>query len=342
MQGGDWSAPVEVQGLSDVVALSVGAEHNCALRHDGRIQCWGRGASGRLGHGANDDSSEPVFVLEVDDAIGVAAGDEHSCAVRANGRAVCWGNGESGRLGDGEGSSTNVPAEVDGLSDAFAISAGSEHSCAVQRSGEVLCWGAGGAGRLGNGNDPDVFKPARIAGGDGFDSFVAIATGGRHSCALNEGGEVFCWGAGELGQLGTGFASIHATPVRVNFPAGAYDGDRSPRASGVSTGLNHTCARLATGSAWCWGVAQNGILGSYFPGVSPRALAPTEVPTTIEGGTTAYEVRSISAGNGHSCAILAHPVSGSIRGACTGAGGRGRLGTGDTVNVDQLEPIEWP
>lgn len=339
--GGDRSSPVAVPGLSDIVALSVGDDHNCALRENGRVQCWGRGADGRLGHGSNADSHEPITVINLVDAIAVSAGAEHSCAVNKSGEALCWGKGANGRLGDGGDASTNIAVGVEGLNEAIAISAGREHSCAVRRDGSVFCWGAGGSGRLGNGNDRDASTPVPVIGVDESKHFIGVAARGRHSCAFTESGEAFCWGAGELGQLGSGFTSVHAIPVPVSFPPEASNGGEPPRIVELSAGLNHSCARLGAGEAWCWGVAQNGVLGSPFPGASPRALAPTKMPTDIESGTGAYDVRSIAAGNGHSCAILMHPSSGESVGACTGAGGRGRLGTGDTVNVDQLEPIDW-
>jgi len=47
----------------DVVAISVGAWHTCAITESGELWCWGRGTSGQLGNGAAENSSTPVLVV---------------------------------------------------------------------------------------------------------------------------------------------------------------------------------------------------------------------------------------------------------------------------------------
>jgi alpha-tubulin suppressor-like RCC1 family protein len=54
--------PVDVVGLSGVIALSGGHDHNCVVVRDGSIHCWGVGAGGQLGTGSYTDYSTPVTV----------------------------------------------------------------------------------------------------------------------------------------------------------------------------------------------------------------------------------------------------------------------------------------
>jgi len=54
--------PVQVQGLTDVIALTARDFHNQALRPDGTIWSWGSGLSGELGNGTIQDSPVPVQV----------------------------------------------------------------------------------------------------------------------------------------------------------------------------------------------------------------------------------------------------------------------------------------
>jgi alpha-tubulin suppressor-like RCC1 family protein len=54
-----------------------------------------------------------------------------------------------------------------------------------------------------------------VAGGA---SFVLVTTGFGHSCGLDHGGALWCWGTNALGQLGTGSDSASSVPVRVAVP----------------------------------------------------------------------------------------------------------------------------
>ena len=54
--------PVQVQGLTDVVALTARDFHNQAIRADGTIWSWGSGLNGELGNGTTQNSPIPVEV----------------------------------------------------------------------------------------------------------------------------------------------------------------------------------------------------------------------------------------------------------------------------------------
>ncbi|MCZ7682509.1 MAG: hypothetical protein M5U28_28425 [Sandaracinaceae bacterium] len=54
--------PTTVAGLSEVVSVSVGIRHVCAVRADGTLRCWGANAYGQLGDGTAEPRPEPVVV----------------------------------------------------------------------------------------------------------------------------------------------------------------------------------------------------------------------------------------------------------------------------------------
>ena len=56
------SAPVAVLDLKDAVAIIAGWYHNCALKNDGAMVCWGFNASGQLGDGTTTNQAKPVAV----------------------------------------------------------------------------------------------------------------------------------------------------------------------------------------------------------------------------------------------------------------------------------------
>ena len=49
------STPVQVQGLSSVVAIAAGIDHNLAVKSDGTVWAWGRNSYGQLGDGTTTD-----------------------------------------------------------------------------------------------------------------------------------------------------------------------------------------------------------------------------------------------------------------------------------------------
>src|SRR5690606_20029454 len=54
--------PLQATTLSNIVSISAGDYHNCALRADGTIFCWGSGTGGRLGYGGTENQTVPVAV----------------------------------------------------------------------------------------------------------------------------------------------------------------------------------------------------------------------------------------------------------------------------------------
>ena len=160
----DTVGPVKL-GPGRVVALTAGGFHNCALKADGTVRCWGFGGNGRLGSANTDnigDNETPDTVGPVDlgpgrKAVAIAAGADHTCAVLDDGTVRCWGFGGNGRLGyatkisigDDETPGSAGPVDIGPGRRALAISAGGDSTCARLDDGSVRCWGEGANGRLG-------------------------------------------------------------------------------------------------------------------------------------------------------------------------------------------------
>jgi len=102
--------PVQVKGiagagtLSNVVSLSAGRNHTCALRSNHAVLCWGANESGQLGNDATTNNSSPVEVSTLGSAnsnvVALSAGGRHTCAVTFDGEVKCWGEGLEGQLGN--------------------------------------------------------------------------------------------------------------------------------------------------------------------------------------------------------------------------------------------------
>jgi alpha-tubulin suppressor-like RCC1 family protein len=112
----DSNVPVSAAGMSSLTAsITAGNLHNCAVRTNGVMICWGDNRYGQLGIGTYNKHSKGARVLgyQSGGAASVAAGRNHTCATTTSGSAKCWGNGGNGQLGHG---SLNVqPSPVDVL-----------------------------------------------------------------------------------------------------------------------------------------------------------------------------------------------------------------------------------
>jgi len=91
------TAPVPVEGLSQVTSLSVGPRHGCASLSDGTVRCWGANSYGELGNGTQTDSNVAVQVEQLEGVGEVSVGTRgspdmgFSCALRTEGSVACWG-----------------------------------------------------------------------------------------------------------------------------------------------------------------------------------------------------------------------------------------------------------
>lgn len=235
-QLGDGSAADEprppaqaLPGLTDVVALRLGAAHTCALRATGEVACWGSNDRGQLGTGEDTvtGSTTPLPVANLSGVVSLAAGDRHTCAVDASGVVRCWGAGTDGQLGwtmalVDHGGPGEVHDQSGVLSGAVEVATGARHTCArlsadlqPRTPGPVVCWGNNSDGQLGDGTLET--RPTAVLT-TGITDAVALAAGRAHTCALKQDHTVLCWGADDSGQLGEGTRLQFSVPQPTEIP----------------------------------------------------------------------------------------------------------------------------
>ena len=150
----DSSSPVDVTGLSsDVVAISVGNYHACALTTVCGVKCWGvdyANLNGLQGNPSTSESPVPVDIVGLSSGVAaVSVGGDHSCVLTSAGGVKCWGFNANGQLGNNSTEDSPVPVDVVGLSSGVvAVSAGDGHTCALTSAGGVQCWGLDNMGEL--------------------------------------------------------------------------------------------------------------------------------------------------------------------------------------------------
>ena len=318
--------------LEDIVQLSTGNDHTCALTEDGEVRCWGLGAAGQLGNDGTDNRDHPVSVVEASgstnplgDIIQISSKGNHVCAVTSSRGVVCWGQGTGGELGNNDILDKAHPVEVaeeNGgtglLADIVRVNSGWSHTCALKSEGEVVCWGNGGSGQLGNNGTDDSSGPVTVVEGSGSShplrDIVQISSGKEHTCALTVHGRVLCWGRGAEGQLGDNHTEDKHVPVAV--AAGDGSAETLSGIVRISAGYEHTCALTDEGEVLCWGNGAGGQLGN---GDTQNSIYPVSV--------LSEDIVEISPGREHTCALTS---SGSV--LCWGSGANGRLGNDGTDN----------
>jgi alpha-tubulin suppressor-like RCC1 family protein len=213
---GDGPLPSPIVGLPRVVSIAVGWYHACAIDESGGAWCWGKNRYGQIGNGSVDDDPAlfetvrpPVQVgAFIGALVDIAAGAGHTCAVDRSAGVWCWGLNRFGQVGDSTvGERRGSPTRVAGISGALRVAVGRAHSCALLASGTVTCWGSNEWGQVGNGllDASDRVAPTAVPALSGI---VEIAAGYEHTCVVNTGGEVWCWGSNEGGELGVAPESV--------------------------------------------------------------------------------------------------------------------------------------
>jgi alpha-tubulin suppressor-like RCC1 family protein len=245
--------------------------------------------------------------------IHLAAGGSHSCALDATGLVFCWGSNLQGQLGlplaeTGRG----TPVRAAGALRLRELHSGNGHLCGLTDQGAVHCWGYNNALQLGSATAAGM-SPQPVPAAEGL-RFAALAAGGYHNCALDDGGTAYCWGWGSLGQLGDGATATRAAAAPVA-------GGRT--FSALTPGDRFTCALTAAGAAYCWGAGHLGQLGAGEP--PDRCGADGQVPCALRPVPVAGEHRftHLAAGYGHACGLA---PDGSAH--CWGLGVHGQLGHG--------------
>jgi len=272
--------PVQVSGLTGILAISAGGAHSLALKSDGTVWAWGWNSYGQLGNGSNADSNVPVKLSGLTGVAAVYARGGHSLALTADGKVWAWGWNNHGQLGDGTGMNSNLPLEVWGPTGVVSISAGSSHSLALTSDGKIWAWGGNNFGQLGNGSNADSNVPVQVSGTTVTRS---VSAGGFHSLALTSDGTVWAWGYNGNGQLGNGSNANSNVPVQVSGLT---------EVEFVSGGASNSVAVQSDGTVWAWG---SNSYGQFGDGSNADSMVPVKSNFILVSDPR--DVKSIGAGD---------------------------------------------
>ncbi len=298
---------------------AAGDTHTCAISNAGPLWCFGNNTAGELGTDTVGATNQAPGAVDASGALDGAAVVETSggvgfTCVRADTTPAsvhCVGQNAAGQLGPAGppgNSPAFVPVALTGVP--TKISSGASHTCALTDDGFVECWGDNSRGQLGSaGGQPVRIDPESTTGTTGA-VFVDVAAGGASTCAVTADPAgtfaLYCWGAGDAGQLGDGNSTDAPGPVLV--AAGGVELVRP------ALGAQHACALdAATGDGYCWGADAAGQLGR-----SGSANA-TNVPFIVDAAPAPFV--QFALGDAFTCARYADGV---VR--CFGDNAQGQLG----------------
>ena len=251
------------------------ARRLCGVLTDGRVLCsgvlvsWGllpNGATG--GFGAREPEFVPLPAASGAEVVDVAVGSS-AFALRADGVALSWGSWTA------LGRASSLPIDPEprpiALPEVTNIDAAGGDVSAVS-AGRLYCWG-----QPNHYHEQLPTQPTPVPIG-GIPELVAQAslaerftdTERLRGCAVGRSGDVYCWGANDVGQAGDGTRSFALHPVKVKGLSGP--------AVLVRATPTATCALLQSGRVECWGANDEGALGRGELGMFDPTPAPVSLP----------------------------------------------------------------
>lgn len=179
------------------------------------------------------------------------------CALWEDGTVRCWGANHGGAI---------VPTPVDGLKPSRGFADGGQR-CSLATDGEVQCWFqklcTSAAGQKED-------RGLDVSPVGGLPPAVAISVGGGLGCAIDETGQVWCWGYVDAVDACTGQTAKQIT--------GLDD------AVQIVTGNGSACALSSAGTVKCWAENHWGALGRPETEIrfSPEPLSIPDICTAVE------------------------------------------------------------
>jgi len=279
-------SPVQVSGLTDIVAIASGSLHSMALTSTGNLYLWGDNAYGQIGDGSTTMRKTPVQ-SSLANVVAIAGGSLFSVALKSNGDVYTWGRDNAGQLGDGMPGATHTTTPTLLTTGAAAIGAGNEFTLVVKTNGTVYGAGENSNYQLGDGTSTDRSSLVQMSG---ITAATAAAGGLQHSIVLLSDGTLKGVGYNGYGNLGDGSTTQRTSPVTV---------PNLSNITAIASGQHTVYARTSDGSDWAWGRNHVGQVGNADLGND--ATSPVQL-------TSLSSISSIAAAISHSIAVSSDGV----------------------------------
>jgi alpha-tubulin suppressor-like RCC1 family protein len=331
-------APIAVTGPADVVEITAGQAHACALEAGGRAWCWGDDSMHQLGRAQPNSPPAPDLVQRCADGacaplegiVSIRAGQASTCALLEDHTVVCWGSnlvGILGTSGDYDPTPQPVGPSVLSIDRAASLAVGRWHAC-VQQPKRVVCWGHNEVSQCGkkgySDGNADSFE------GDDFErvpvegpavDYASLSLSHESSCGVTAEGVLECWGN-----------AAPALDVQEREDATNFLGPFiSKSIASVAVG-RHACAVHHDGSVSCWGPDAQGQVGDGGGAAPEGERLPPAVLQSLDS------VVAVAVGAEHTCARRSNDDV-----LCWGRCDQGQSGQGCTNLRDAPgQAVEFP
>ncbi|XP_072248664.1 probable E3 ubiquitin-protein ligase HERC4 isoform X2 [Leuresthes tenuis] len=234
-----------------IIQVACGNFHSLALTKGGDVFSWGSNSHGQLGLGRDVAlQHKPVLVCALTGVAvtKISAGGSHTLFLTLSSLVYCCGANKSGQLGlnrvdeKGRFNICMVPA-LRPLGVSF-ISCGESHTAVLTKDGKVFTFGEGSNGQLGHNSSTNEVRPRQVDGLDGSTS--QIACGRCHTLVLTSSGQLWAFGSGEKGQIGTGQPDGSLSPTLVQLPWSSEGAAAVPSDLKISAGWNSSFTYSST------------------------------------------------------------------------------------------------
>ncbi|XP_066487809.1 probable E3 ubiquitin-protein ligase HERC6 [Tiliqua scincoides] len=217
----------------------------------------------------------------------------------------CWGDGACGRLGLGEEEEEAASAPLSCRPgptaplgrDVRLVACGERHTLLLCTDGSVASCGDNTRGQLGRRLPPGRrggYLPEQIQALE-KQTIVHVSCGKEHSLAICSNGDLFSWGGGTFGQLGTGELQERLIPKKIEFDR-KTDTLSQVKIIQTACGHYHSIALTRDGRVYSWGQNTYGQLGL---GKGESFKARPQHVSALNG----IPLAEVAAGGAHSFAL---------------------------------------
>jgi alpha-tubulin suppressor-like RCC1 family protein len=271
----DSNLPINLEELDNPEHVSAGPDRMFVIMSDPEdlnsryISGSGYNDKGQLGF---EESVEFINIFDSIETLGstwlkISNGVDHSVAIKSDGTLWTWGSNEFAKTSQFDSQDNIIttgssygPHQIGSGSNWIDIAAGANHNLAIDSAGYLWGWGDNSYGLTGqsNGNNDPITagiteRPSLIGTAS---NWTNVWVGHKHNVALNDIGELWCWGDNSYGQLGQE-SYVDSVTSPVIFSSGS-------NWISAAAGHHHTLAIDSNNVLWSCGKNGFGQLGLDF------------------------------------------------------------------------------